>query len=82
MTGSPIDPDHHRFVAGLGVLQCSGELEGMTRHDAVVGITGGHQCGGVLGAFHEIVVRRIGVQRRELIGLFDISVVSLPPSRS
>ncbi len=78
MTGAGLDPDQLRRIAGIGGLQRGGVLEGVARHDAVVGVSRGHQYRGVVGTGSDVVVGRVRKQCLELIRVGRGAVVVDP----
>ena len=62
------------LLAGLGGLQRGGELEAVGRHHAVVVVAGGDQRRRILRAGLQVVQRRVGQQRFELLGVVGRAV--------
>ena len=72
------DTDQNRCLAGMRVLQGGGEFETVAGDNAVVGVSRGHECGRVFGPLFDIVVRRIGQQSFELVGIIGRAVIVDP----
>ena len=69
MAGAGFDADQHRVVATLGALQGGDEFETVAGHHAVVGVGRGHKRRRIACAGLDVVIRRIGKQRLELLGI-------------
>ena len=62
----------------LGPLQSGREFETVAGHHAVVGVGGGHQRRRITRAGPDVVIRRIGQQGLELLGVVGRAVVVDP----
>src|SRR5207245_8971913 len=69
VAGLGLDADEDRRVAAGGRLQARGELLGQPRRHPVVGVRGGDQRRRVGGPLLHVVVRRVLVEERELLGV-------------
>ena len=70
MPGTRLNTNQDRCVPGLSRLNRGSVLETMPGNDAVVGIGGGYQYRRILVTRLDVVVRRIRIQRFELLKAF------------
>ena len=78
MAGAGLDPDQHRGIACLRVLECRDVLEAVARHDTIVRVRRGHQGGRIDRALADVVIGRVAVQGLELLGVVCRAVVVDP----
>ena len=65
----PGDAQHHRKAGGGRLLEPGGHLLGVPGVDARVSLSGGQQHGGVSRPVDHVVVRGVGEERPELLGV-------------
>ena len=80
VAGLRLDARQHRRIARLAVLQHGRELEAVARHHAVVGVGRRHQRRRILCSLLQVVIRRISVQRLELLRVVATSRSRRPRS--